>query len=77
MRRSGPRPSLEEFRKMMPSPAKPTRVGPVPKSDRRQPPERLATAVGASRRGADLEAQKRYMDDLFGRDRPMNRKRRA
>ena len=62
---------------MTPFPAKPTPVAPVPEADRRQPPKRLATAVGASRRGADLEAQKRYMDDRFGRDRPMNGKRRA
>ena len=62
---------------MTPSPAKPTRVDPVPESDRRHPPEGVATAVGASRRSADLEAQKRYMDDRFGRDRPMNGKRRA
>ena len=76
MQPRGPLPSLEEFPNMTPSPAKPTPVAPVPEADRGHP-KRLAGPVGASRRGADLEAQKRYMDDRFGRDRPMIGKRRA
>ncbi len=50
--------------------AKPSPATPMPE---REPPERPAPALTRSRRRADLEAQKRYMDDRFGRDRPLKR----
>jgi hypothetical protein len=57
---------------MMPSTAKPDPGARSPGPD--HPAPEAAPAVSPVRRRADLEAQKRYMDDRFGRDRPMNRK---
>ena len=62
---------------MMPSSMKPTGAPSTPEPDRPQPPELLAPPTTGNRRRVDLEAQKRYMDDRFGRDRRLNRRRGA
>lgn len=60
---------------MTPTPTNRTEPPRPPEPDPHQPPARATPAVHASRRRADLEAQKRYMDDRFGPDRPLNRHR--